>query len=556
MFWCALMSSSMCRTDKRIKVSAESLAEAANESYLDLMKRGERDPAWKERLYSNRKKLTKHITLFHRHAGTLTDGVCEGLDILDEQRDCIFLMTAHQTNFIPYSGVVRKTTLMDAVKKKLEKICDVPVVEFYGIADQDMASSWPWLKKTQLPSIFHKDGVFELSYEVTRDYDVKIHSAVPKPGKDEISKWNTGVREWMTVAIDCIERFGWGIDKERKDMLYRNYDDFMKLIVESNDSSRNFAESNAILLSKVVNNRFGHDTLFSLFTDCQRIFDEEFMNLVRNRGINDSCNMEMKGGKEKADLAPFWYHCECLGKVELAVEEDEAIFRLSGKCPACKKQHMFSLEKKDMVRSFSSISKYVSARARPMTLVFFEGLGVNMYVGGALAGSCYLNDAKHIAERMNLNFPPIAIWKPKEKYNGLGQLSSELYKKGVCSEKSLSDVLSSIEEEIRIVSDRFDAIDEAIRKALSADERSRLIAEKNSIRKAHDLRKLSKKLSILRKIPAAESVVPSIMDYAINIGLEKTKDAWINHLMNSHDISADIFIPSVIDKRGAGHGTS
>jgi len=544
------MSSTVCKVDKRTQVSAESLAQAAHQSYLDLVKRGESDPALKERLYSNRKELARHIWLFHSHAGTLTEGVCKMLDVLDEERDCVFLMTAHQTNFIPYSGVVRKTTLMDAVKRKLEKICDAPVVEFYGVADQDMTSSWPWLKKTQLPSIFHKDGVFELSYEAGKEYDMRVHCAVPKPGRDEISKWNAGVREWMTVAIDCIEGAGHGIDKEGKAKLYRNYDDFMKLIVESNDSSRNFAESNAILLSKVVNKRFGHDTLFSLFTDCQKIFGKEFTDLLRNREIYDSCITDMKGGKEKANIAPFWYHCECLGKVELAVEEDETMFRLCGKCPACDKVHLLSLEKKDMIRSFSGISKYVSARARPMTLVFFEGLGVNMYVGGALAGSCYLNDAEHIARKMNLNFPPVAIWRPKEKYNGLGQLSSELYKKGACSEKSLPDTLSSIEEEIRAVNERLNAIDEAI-KTGTADERSRLIAEKNSIRKAHDLRELSKKLSTLNKIPAAESVVPSIMDYAINIGLENTKDAWMNHLMNSPDISADIFIPTVIDKRGA-----
>lgn len=548
------MSFAICGTETGARVSADSLAHAAHASYLGLKKRGEGNPLWKERVYANRRELAGCIELFHRHAGTLTGGVSEVLDILYAERDCIFLMTAHQTNFIPYSGVVRKTTLMHAVKKKLERMCDAPVVEFYGVADQDMASSWPWLKKTQLPSIFHKDGVFELSYDVPKDYDVKIHSAVPKPDKDEISRWCAGVREWMTVSLDCIERLGHDIDKGRKERLYSNYDDFMRLILESNESSRNFAESNAILISRIVNNRFGHDTLFSLFTDCQRIFGEEFLHLVRNHRIYDSCVADLKGENDTANIAPFWYHCECLGKVELEMAEDEMMFRLSGKCPACGKLHALSLEKKDMARSFSRISKYVSARARPMTLVFFEGLGVNMYVGGALAGKCYLNDAKHIAERMNLNFPPIAIWRPLEKYNGLGQLSSELYKRSACSNRELRDAISSIESEIRIVNERLVAIDGDIRKAGQAVERGRLIAEKNSIRKVHDLRDLSKRLSILRKITAAESVVPSIMDYAICIGLEETRDAWMDHLMNSPDIGGDIFITSVIDNGGAGHG--
>ncbi len=534
--------------------TVDSLADAVHKSYICTNDWLDSDPARKKRVLSNRKKIASHIKKFHKDSGTLTSGVRGKLEILHSKKDCIFLMSAHQTNFVPYSGVVRKTTLMHAVKEKLARLSGVEVVEFYGVANQDIASSWPWLKMTQFPSIFHKNGVFELSYEMKKECEVKMHAAVPNPDWSDILKWGNDTREWMKSCLNCIENSGYNVYPESKNELYRNYELFMGILRESGESARNFAEFNAIMLSKIVNNHFCHDTLFSLFTDCQKVFDKEFLFLLENYRKYYSCLADINSIQKQDMIAPFWYHCECLGKVELEIMEDEDVLKLSGKCPACGKVHSFALSKDNMASDFSTISKHISARARPMTLVFFEGLSVNMYVGGALAGKCYLKEAKHIADNMKLNFPPVAVWRPRDTYSGLGQLSCELFEKSACDGRSLEDTIYCLESEINMINEQISGIDALIKRTTSMHERNKLIAEKNTIRKEYDLRLYSKKLSDLKKIPNARAVMPSIMDYAINIGLERTRDKWREHLMNNGNLAEDIIMDSVLKYRGNEHG--
>ncbi len=544
----------VCPTIGSIK-TVDSLADAVYESYVRTNERLDNDPVWKKRVLSNRKNVASYIKKFHKDSGTLTLGVREKLDILHSKKDCIFLMSAHQTNFVPYSGVVRKTTLMHAVKEKLARLSSVEAVEFYGVANQDIASSWPWLKMTQFPSIFHKNGVFELSYEMKKEYEMKMHAAVPNPGWSDILKWGGDTREWMKICLNYIENSGCNIEPDSKNELYRNYEGFMGIFKESRESARNFAEFNAIMLSKIVNNHFCHDTLFSLFTDCQKVFDKEFLFLLENYRKYYSCLADINGIQKQDMIAPFWYHCECLGKVELEIMEDEDVLKLSGKCPACGKVHSFALSKNNMAADFSMISKHISARARPMTLVFFEGLGINIYVGGALAGKCYLKEAKHIADNMKLSFPPVAVWRPRDTYSGLGQLSCELFEKSACDGRDLKDMIYCLESEINTIDERISAIDALIKRTTLMHERNKLIAEKNSIRKEYDMRMYSKKLSDLKKVSNTQSVIPSIMDYAINIGLERTRDGWYDHLMNNGNLGEDIILDSVLKYRGKKYGT-
>ncbi|MEA3343625.1 MAG: hypothetical protein U9Q92_05650 [archaeon] len=544
----------VCPTIGSIK-TVGSLADAVYESYVRTNERLDNDPIWKKRVLSNRKKVASQIKKFHKDSGTLTFGVREKLAILRSKEDCIFLMSAHQTNFVPYSGVVRKTTLMHAVKEKLARLSGVEVVEFYGVANQDIASSWPWLKMTQFPSIFHKNGVFELSYEMKKEYEMKMHAAVPNPDWSDILKWGCDTREWMKVCLNYIENSGCNVEPDSKNELYRNYERFMGIFKESRESARNFAEFNAIVLSKIVNNHFCHDTLFSLFTDCQKVLDKEFLFLLENYRKYYSCLADINGIQKQDMIAPFWYHCECLGKVKLRIMEDEDVLKLSGKCPACGKVHSFALSKDNMAADFSMISKHISARARPMTLVFFEGLGANMYVGGALAGKCYLKEARHIAGNMKLNFPPIAVWRPRDRYCGLGQFSCELFEKSACDGRNLEDTIYCLESEINMINERISAINALIKRTTSMHERNKLIAEKNSIRKEHDMRMYSKKLSDLKKVSNTQSVIPSIMDYAINIGLERTRDGWYDHLMNNGNLEEDIILDSVLKYRGKKYDT-
>ena len=68
--------------------------------------------------YERRSQLAKYVRKFHGDAGTLTPHVEEAIKTL-ENGSCLLLMTAHQPNLFPYSGVLRKATLNHILAKKL-----------------------------------------------------------------------------------------------------------------------------------------------------------------------------------------------------------------------------------------------------------------------------------------------------------------------------------------------------------------------------------------------------------------------------------------------------
>jgi uncharacterized protein YllA (UPF0747 family) len=93
-----------------------------------------------------RRELADWIRKFHRECGTLTPQVEQALERLNEE-DCLLLMTAHQPNLFAYSGVLRKATLNHVLAKTLSERLGVPVVNFFGLADQDFTDD-RWVKST------------------------------------------------------------------------------------------------------------------------------------------------------------------------------------------------------------------------------------------------------------------------------------------------------------------------------------------------------------------------------------------------------------------------
>jgi hypothetical protein len=80
-------------------------------------------------MLGKRKAFAKHVEAFHNDARIP----------LHIDYDGIIVMTAHQPNFLPYSGVVRKAVLMHAVAEQLRDKLDCPVAEIFCFADQDFA---------------------------------------------------------------------------------------------------------------------------------------------------------------------------------------------------------------------------------------------------------------------------------------------------------------------------------------------------------------------------------------------------------------------------------
>ncbi|MEM3702967.1 MAG: bacillithiol biosynthesis BshC, partial [Candidatus Bathyarchaeia archaeon] len=111
------------------------LIEACVNYYHDCLVKGEEKSS---EVFERRAQLSRWIRKFHQECGTLNPCVETTLEKLENDQ-CIFLMTAHQPNLFAYSGVFRKATLNYVLAEKLSKILKVPVVTFFGIADQDFS---------------------------------------------------------------------------------------------------------------------------------------------------------------------------------------------------------------------------------------------------------------------------------------------------------------------------------------------------------------------------------------------------------------------------------
>ena len=246
-----------------------------------------------------RSNLSIFIEKFHIESGTLTSKIKEKIAVLQQGKP-IILMTAHQPNLFPYSGVLRKATLNHILGMELEKRLGIPVVNFFGIADQDFTDD-RWVKSSLLPAITRKDGILNININLPNKI---ILNNVPKPSKDIINKCKEEINIWLYDAINSINNFCKENDilnwNSKKCLLQSNFTQFWDIVEQAYEQATNYSDFNAFIISKIVNKVWGYDTLFSRFSECQSIFSQEFNFLIsRFNDYSDSLNEVIKKLQKK-----------------------------------------------------------------------------------------------------------------------------------------------------------------------------------------------------------------------------------------------------------------
>jgi hypothetical protein len=482
-------------------------------------------------------------------------------------------MTAHQPNFFGYSGVFRKATLAFVLAKKLEKTLGVPVVNFFGIADQDFTDD-RWVKSCQLPAIQRRGGI--LSIDVKLPEKLRLNS-VAKPSPELLLRWKSEIEEWLNGTIRSIDR----LCKEQGFAelslvpsiapLHENFEHFWNIVEDCHDLSDNFSDFNAFVISKIVNDVWGYDTVFARFSECQRAFVDEFAFLVNHfddysRSLKEVKQMTYDEGmsgpvsEQEPFLVPFWYQCDCGSKVKLFMREKNGSLFGEGNCVSCSESHKLELGAKNDLDNVH-IAPRISARAIPMVLIFFSGLKPSCYVGG-IAGTGYLMQAKHAADAVGILFPPIAIWRPHDKYLGVGQTEALLELKRICSDldaRNHSTAKKMLEFRINEVRKRLGSLEVSkkriIEKLKDHPDDSELKAEirrisitQTNFRMSSNLSVVVHELKILENVSTVLDLVPSIIDYAVNVGLKETSDQWIRHLSENGSLSSDVHMESVLNE--------
>ena len=513
-------------------------------------------------VYKRRNQLGTFVRKFHEECGTLTQDVLEAVRKL-EDGSCLLLMTAHQPNLFAYGGVLRKATLNQVLENKLSNGLKIPVVNFFGIADQDFTDD-RWVRSALLPDVQRREGYLDLRFDMPKKV---MLNKIPKPSRELLDAWRAEIEKWMNTKARTVERdlgsFGIPFVNQGK-RLTENFEDFWNVVEDAYERAEKYADFNAFVMSWIINRVWGYGTLFARFSECQQVFEKEFCFLLSEFDDYSRCvkeatvqetNSEAGVCEQEFETAPFWYHCSCGSKARLNVGLTDGHLVGKGHCIRCNEEYQldFGSESDPMI---SEIASTISARSISMPIVFFQGLKVGCYVGGA-GGTVYLKQAQYVSERLRTLFPPVAVWRPKDSYPGIGQLEALLVFKGISGTFDLSrfpEVADSLRERIAKVQNEVEELEQEKvrvckgsfgRKEEQAQNLKVLSAKQGELRRKADFSLMMRNLGLLENVNAALKLHPCIIDYAVNVGLKKTSEQWIDFLQKNGSLLSNVALRAV-----------
>jgi len=503
-----------------------------------------------------RRALTKWIRKFHQDCGTLTPEVEQALGNLEDPH-CLLLMTAHQPNLFAYSGVFRKATLNHVLSENLSKRLDVPVACFFGIADQDFTDD-RWVKSAILPDVERRNGVLELRANLPKHL---MLNKAKKPSEHLLGAWRKQIETWYDQKYDSASRSCKALQLDftaARAVLAKNFEAFWEIVETAHSRAKNFADFNAFVISQIVNGIWGYPTIFARFSECQQIFESQFCFLLSHfqeysqnlKGVASSPNLGNGVFADEYKTLPFWYHCECGSKARLEAKLEGDSFVGAGICLRCRKEYLLDFSSKVQPKMQCALPS-ISARSLSMPLVFFDGLKVGAYVGG-VGGREYLRQAKYIAEKLGMVFPPIVVWRPHDIYIGISQLDALLSFRllsGTFDLSKITSVISDLKVKLRVIEaslQQLDARKEKLAETVETDrkevilETMEIAAEQNKIRSKTGFTVFIRELKLLENMLEVARLYPSIIDYAVNIGISAVSEQWLAFLRGNQSLLSDV----------------
>jgi hypothetical protein len=502
----------------------------------------------------NRRELAGWISKFHEEAGTATPQASEALELLKDD-DCLVIVTAHQPNLFPYSGIIRKATLTYVLGQELSRATGLPTVNVFAFADQDFTDD-RWVKSALLPDVEKREGALELRATLPPRM---MLNAIPKPPEKLLDNWRRDTENWILRKLKPIQRSceSFGINFDPAAEFYNGFREFWSTVQSAYERAESYADFNAFILSNVVNNAWGYDTLFCRFSETQRIFKREFNFLLSRfkeysqyvKEVSDPWQGQ-RGGISQLEcrLIPFWYHCDCGSKARLTAVENLSLSG-RGECVRCGREFEFVFRQTE-TSDVTPFASRISARAIAMPMVFLDGLKACCYVGG-VGGKAYSSQAEYVATRIGIPLPPTVIWRPHDHYLGLGQAEALLTYRSISGGLHLSycqELRTLLRDKLVQIQQQIAELETEKQKAticIGSDGAQRVAVIRALGAKQDDLRKrsghstLARNFGLLENVESVMSMHPSIIDYAINVGLRETSAQWISFLTRNGNLLAD-----------------
>jgi hypothetical protein len=107
--------------------------------------------------------------------------------------------------------------------------------------------------------------------------------------------------------------------------------------------------------------------------------------------------------------------------------------------------------------------------------------------------------------------------------------------------KDLQKKIDSVQHEIDSIESELEAVKCAGLSGEEKVEKTRALnARKEQIRKQNCLPTLARNVGLLANVQSIMSLCPSVIDYAVNVGLRETSDQWVAFLNTNGNLRSDL----------------
>lgn len=533
------------------------------------------ESSFKEYLLSNRRMMLQYVDKFHNEAGTLTRKVYSTIkDLIDPSTK--ILVSTHQPNLFAYSGIFKKIVLLQTLKDLLLESPDysysyshLKIINLFVVIDHDFADE-NWIRLAQLPSLRNTDGIMELRLPINKSRRWQMACNMPLPDRTILDHWRSQLYSWLKKsflfqpgilgATDLSYRMeGCSDDLERlRSTLVSNFEFFWDLVEESYSAANMYSDFNAFLISKIVNKLWQYDTLFIRLTDLCQVLVRGYGNLLRNSDIYSKILSEMEQVFLKKGIrsgvsstsylnSPLWLHCKCGSKsatkiTNRQIRSSAVELMLEGECMGCK-NHLRAELLVDLgvkIRSPNvQVVSDLSPRSIPIVLLLSSELGISCYASGT-DGMRYIVFGNCLFKQFSpKNIPMFMVWPARDVYYGFSQ-SEALRSLQLRNYDDIGECIKTLKEKEEgyrsLIAPILNERNQRVKQSQSAEDE--ILSVLFSLKKEQRIIRSQYKLA--EKVENALNLRPSVIDYAINFGLEDTESQWRQNLLYSNNLISPI----------------
>jgi hypothetical protein len=493
----------------------------------------------------NRIKLQDLISKFHSEADTMTQEVAKKISLLGNKGTEI-LVSTHQPNLFAYSGVFKKIILLHALKSRVRNHDQQrQLINLFLIVDHDSMDEI-WVRLAQMPSIKHSSGILELRISVNSSNRKRMICDMPLPGRQIMDNWRNQIQKWLKNSLSSLH------DSQYKSHLIHNFKEFWDEVELAYSRAKSYSDLNCFLMSQVVNNVWGYDTLFVRLSEISSIFEDGFKYLISNFGSYTDAlkriekvffqqGIHTNVSSKVYENAPVWIRCKCGSKASLKIKINavEDIF-LTGTCLSCKRLANISVGGgRNELEIPQEILKDLFPRAIPIILLLARDLGVSCYASG-IGGIDYMIHAAAVCDELSIKMPLTLFWPSKDVYQGLGQREAL----SVVSAKDPSQVIAYMEALKQRQAEYWNKIKPLIvkRKQLIKAHKPLEQTLSDLFKLKEDQRKIRRMIKILEKVHSAVKLSPCVIDYAINFGIRNAETQWRESLVRNNNLALPVLL--------------